>query len=288
MTRHRLANSEIALTIDRKGAEMQSLTDADGGEYLWQAGPEWPRRAPNLFPIVGRLKGDRLLHRGQSYPMGQHGFARDLDFEWIAREAQHCHLRLRDNDETRARYPFAFHFDILYRLDGPAIHIAYRIVNTGDAVLPASVGAHPAFAWPLPSMAEKTGHWLEFDASVAGSARLLRDGLLTRETQPMPIENRLMPLEDSLFDRDALIFDPAPGSSVRYGAGRQSRIEVAWDAQFRQLGVWSRSHGDFLCIEPWRGHASPEDFDGDILDKPGMMLIAPGAQARLAWRITLL
>ena len=27
-------------------------------------------------------------------------------------------------------------------------------------------------------------------------------------------------------------------------------MEVAWDG-FRDLGVWSREGGDFVCIEPW-------------------------------------
>lgn len=64
----------ISATIVGQGAELVSLRDADGTEFLWQAGPAWRRHSPVLFPIVGRLKGDQLRHRGQNYPMTQHGF----------------------------------------------------------------------------------------------------------------------------------------------------------------------------------------------------------------------
>ena len=63
---------------------------------------------------------------------------------------------------------------------------------------------------------------------------------------------------------------------MRYTAPGAPAIEVAWEG-FRQLGLWSRAEGDFLCIEPWHGTASPSDFDGEFLDKPGLMLLPPGA-----------
>jgi len=77
---HTLQSEAISATIKGAGAELCSLRNAEGLELLWQAGPEWPRHAPLLFPIVGRLKNDQLRHRGKTYPMTQHGFARDRRF----------------------------------------------------------------------------------------------------------------------------------------------------------------------------------------------------------------
>ena len=71
---------------------------------------------------------------------------------------------------------------------------------------------------------------------------------------------------------------------MRYTAPEASAIEVAWEG-FKELGIWSREDGDFLCIEPWHGTASPTDFDGEFCDKPGLMLIAPGEHRSLAMRI---
>jgi galactose mutarotase-like enzyme len=83
--RHTLRGGGIEATVKAHGAELCSLKDAQGAELIWQAGAAWPRHAPLLFPIVGRLKNDALRHRGKTYPMTQHGFARDQVFEWTER-----------------------------------------------------------------------------------------------------------------------------------------------------------------------------------------------------------
>ena len=98
----------ISATIVGQGAELVSLRDAEGTELLWQAGPAWRRHSPVLFPIVGRLTGDQLRHQGRSYPMTQHGFARDKRFTWAEQGPRSCTLVLTDDADTRAHYPFAF------------------------------------------------------------------------------------------------------------------------------------------------------------------------------------
>jgi galactose mutarotase-like enzyme len=74
--RHTLRGDGVTATVLAQGAELCSLKTEQGLELLWQAGPEWRRHAPLLFPIVGKLKNDQLCHRGKRYPMIQHGFAR--------------------------------------------------------------------------------------------------------------------------------------------------------------------------------------------------------------------
>ena len=146
---HDVVATEHLTAIKRAGAELCSLRNAEGLELLWQAGPAWPRHSPLLFPIVGRLKNDQLRHRGKTYPMTQHGFARDLRFSWLRREPNLCQLVLCDEPDTRSRYPFAFHLEVTYAVSGAELEVTLRIDNHGDEVLPASIGAHPAFNWPL-------------------------------------------------------------------------------------------------------------------------------------------
>lgn len=112
---HTISAGGVTASIKAVGAELCSLKTTAGLELLWQAGPAWPRHAPWLFPIVGRLKDDQLRHRGRTYPMTQHGFARDLRFTWLERTAESCVLRLTDDETTRARYPFAFRLTLTYR-----------------------------------------------------------------------------------------------------------------------------------------------------------------------------
>src|SRR6202000_1276495 len=116
--RHTIRGDGITATVLAHGAELSSLKTAEGTELIWQAGPEWRRHAPLLFPIVGKLKNDQLRHGGKSYPMTQHGFARDSRFEWVERGAASCRLVLTDNAQTRSHYPFAFRLTATYALRG--------------------------------------------------------------------------------------------------------------------------------------------------------------------------
>jgi galactose mutarotase-like enzyme len=278
----------ISATVVGQGAELVSLRGADGTEFLWQAGPEWRRHSPVLFPIVGRLKGDQLHHQGQTYPMTQHGFARDKPFAWAQREPGACTLVLTDDADTRAHYPFAFRLAVTYTLDRRQLDVTFDITNTGDELLPASIGAHPAFNWPLLPDLAKTDYRLIFADDEPAPIRRLKDGLLLKTPQPTPVEGKTLALSERLFDEDAVIMDQPASTSVRYGAERGPALEMSWQG-FRELGIWSKPGGaPFLCIEPWHGIASPVDFDGDFVDKPGLMLIAPAAKRVLSYQIRLL
>ncbi len=274
-TFHEFGTPGLAARVLAQGAELCALRDSTGRDYLWSAGPAWPRHAPNLFPIVGRLPDDTLTHEGRAYRMPQHGFARDLCFTWIERSATGCTLALTDSPETREMYPFAFRFLLRYTAVGEALHIAFTVENTGTATLPASMGAHPAFRWPITPGTPKEAYTLEFAQAEPEPLRMLARGLLVPQPRPTPIVGTTLALADALFAQDALILPSPRSRSVRYGAATGPSLTVAWSG-FEQLGVWSRSGGDFVCIEPWCGMATPAGFSGDFIDKPWLMLIPPG------------
>ena len=102
--------------------------------------------------------------------------------------------------------------------------------------------------------------------------------------EPNPIQGKTLALSEQLFQDDAVILDQPASTSVRYAADRGPSIEVSWQG-FRELGVWSKLGATLLCIEPWHGFASPTDFDGEFIDKPGLMQIASGATRILNYRI---
>ncbi len=277
----------ISATIVAQGAELVSLRNAEGLEFLWQAGPEWRRHSPVLFPIVGRLKGDQLRHRGRTYPMTQHGFARDRRFEWAERGPRSCTLVLTDDADTLSHYPFAFSLAINYSVADGDLSIRFEITNTGDETLPASIGAHPAFNWPLRPDLAKTHYRLTFAEPERAPVRRLKDGLLLAASQPTPVDGKILELSERLFVDDAVVLDRPASRSVRYAAEGGPAIEMSWDG-FQELGVWSKPGGaPFLCIEPWHGIASPVDFDGEFVDKPGLMLIESGTKHSLSYQIRL-
>ena len=281
----------VSAVVKAEGAELVSLKDAGGDELLWQAGPEWPRHAPVLFPVVGRLSGDRLRHGGQSYSMGQHGFARDRLFEAAETGEDRLVMRLRDDAESRAIYPFPFVLDIIYALDGVSLSVTTRVTNPGEATLACGVGAHPGFRWPLADGIAKDHHRIVFDTKETGSALGVEAGLLGA-SKPLPFDGKTLPLSEALFERDALVMPNVASRSVSYdaldGAGEVVRsLTVSWKG-YGDLGIWSKPGGaPFVCIEPWYSMASPVDFDGDIFDKPGILILEPGDSRDFTWRVAL-
>lgn len=283
---HTIHGDGLTATVLAHGAELCSLRTAAGLELVWQAGPEWKRHAPLLFPIVGKLKNDTLHHRGKSYSMTQHGFARDTRFEWLERGHSSCRLVLGDDAQTRARFPFAFRLAVTYTLRGAGLDVSFEIANLGEEMLPASIGGHPAFNWPLLPGADKESYRLSFSRDEPAPIRRLKDGLLRPQPEPSPIRGPELALSEALFVDDAIILDRLASPSVRYAAPEGPSLEMSWDG-FRELGIWSKPDGaPFLCIEPWRGFASPLEFDGQFVDKPGLMHINPGETERLGFRIS--
>ncbi len=283
---HTLQGGAISATIKAAGAELCSLKNAEGLELLWQAGPAWPRHAPILFPIVGRLKNDELRHRGKTYSMTQHGFARDQTFDWRERGRSSCTLDLTDNAASRARFPFAFRLAVTYAVDDVHLDVRFEITNTGEETLPASLGGHPAFNWPLSPGLPKETYGIHFAKEEPAPIRRLTGGLLREKPEPTPIAGKYLALSEQLFSDDAVILDRPASTSIRYAADRGPMIAMQWQG-FRELGIWSKPDGaPFLCLEPWRGFASPLDFDGEFTDKPGLMTIAPGMTEILSYRIS--
>jgi galactose mutarotase-like enzyme len=286
---HTIRSGVLTATIKAQGAELCSLKDGSGVEFIWQAGPAWPRHAPLLFPIVGRLANDELRHLGKTYRMTQHGFARDSRFVWGERGESRCTLVLEDSEATRALYPFAFRLTATYAIDEAGLDLTLEIANAGVETLPASLGGHPAFNWPLQPGVAKEDYALTFASAERSPVRRLDGGLLRAATEPSPLSGMVLSLSEPLFADDAIIFDRIASNSVRYAPGQGAAagpwLKLSWRG-FRELGLWSKPSGaPFLCIEPWRGHASPAGFDGEFSDKPGLMHIARGAEERLSYRI---
>lgn len=286
MAFHDLANDALSISINEFGAELSSLRDGAGRELLWQGGPEWKRRAPVLFPIVGRLPGDRLVTGGRTYRMTQHGFARDQQFR-AERLGESCiGFTLVDNEETREQFPFAFRLQLRFGLAGNVLTVEYELENPGPSVLRASLGGHPGFRWPLPGARSRAGHRIVFEREeTAPVRRISKKGLLLAEPVPTPVENGVLELRDELFADDAIIFDRLASRSVRYSAPGAPAIAIAFP-DFPLLGVWSKSPGEFVCIEPWFGMTTPKGFEGDYADRPGQLALEPGQSRNLVQTIT--
>ena len=105
---------------------------------------------PVLFPICGNLPGDALVLPEGTFPLAQHGFARDLPWSIAPlADGSGVALRLEDGPESRPHFPFAFALELELRLQPSALAITARISHRGAAgadPLPFSLGLHPYIA----------------------------------------------------------------------------------------------------------------------------------------------
>lgn len=105
---------------------------------------------PVLFPICGNLPGDVLTLPQGTFPLAQHGFARDLPWSIAPlADGSGVALRLEDGPQSRPHFPFAFALELELQLHPSALAITARITNRGEAgtaALPFSLGLHPYIA----------------------------------------------------------------------------------------------------------------------------------------------
>ena len=144
-----IKNEALTIKVKKHGAELASIV-CDGREYLWQADEAfWKRHSPVLFPLVGAVWGGKFRSHGEEFAMGQHGFARDMDFTLIHETADELRYALCSTEETLKRYPYPFRLEIGYRLEGRSVRVTWHVENSGQEVMAFQIGAHPAFYWPM-------------------------------------------------------------------------------------------------------------------------------------------
>lgn len=274
-----IQNSCLTVGVKDAGAELCSIKDAAGTEYLFDANPAyWGRSAPVLFPFVGSLKEKAFVYEGKTYPMGQHGFARDMTFCLLKQKEDEIWFRLESDVETLAKYPFAFVLDIGYRLEKNTVRVLWEVRNPSEEKdLYFSIGAHPAFLCP-PCGGGMDGCCLGFDLPGDLSYRLLNSqGLVTQQTHTLPLQNGLFCLYPGLFDRDALIVEGKQTGRVWLADGEKKPfVTVEFNAPL--FGIWSPAgkNAPFVCIEPWYGRCDAEDFSGDLTQREYGNCISPG------------
>ena len=67
---HEVENSQFRISVKQTGAELCSIQSLGScREYIWGGDPDvWAAHAPNLFPVIGRLKNKAFVYRGKEYP----------------------------------------------------------------------------------------------------------------------------------------------------------------------------------------------------------------------------
>lgn len=269
----KLENEKIKIEVDTAGAELKKLIlKKNNKNYLWHGDSEyWGRRAPVLFPIVGRLKDNKYIYQGKEYKMTQHGFARDKDFKLIEEKDNLLRYRLEAGDSTLEIYPFHFILDIIYKIERNKLSIKYHVKNGNEEEMYFSIGAHPAFYWPLTEEEEKEDYYLEFEKKEEAVRYLLDKGLLNHETEKIINDSKILELQADTFKDDALVFKDLKSEAVTLKSRNSERKIKMEFKSFPYLGIWSQSaEAPFICIEPWQGIADSVDSSGKLEEKEGI------------------
>ncbi len=276
----RLATPQLAVEIAEHGAELRSVRDSSGAEWLWQGDPAWwSNRAPLLFPVIGRSPADHVTIAGASYPMGSHGFARHSDFAVEDADATSARLVLADSAATRAAFPFAFRLELAYRLEARTLGIVATVANRDNYEMPFQFGFHPGFAWPLPRSAGETHRVTLANGGAPPLYRLDADKLLVPAPLPSPFSAGELVPEAQMFVDDAMLFPEGAGERMSFAAAGGARVELRC-ANLPNFAIWQKPGAPYLCLEPWHGTA-PLAGSGDALaSRHGRALLAPGASMR--------
>jgi len=287
---HVLENEWIKTEISVHGAELQSIFHKQIQlEYLWQGDSSyWPRRAPILFPIVGKLKENIFNYQDKTYSLPQHGFARDKKFEVIHKTTSKIIFRLQSTEETLKQYPFHFILDIGYSIFESQVIISYTVQNSeNNKDLIFSIGAHPGFLCPLKAHEQFNDYYLEFDKEESLERVLLEGGLRSSAMEAIQISEKILPLHQDLFEvKDAIVLkgmksDRISLKSKNHGNGLHFNFKgYPW------FGIWSKP-GPFICLEPWMGVADDVLSNQDFTEKEGIQRLAAGKHVSYSYSIEL-
>lgn len=282
-----LRDGVIRLAVSSHGAEPSSLRAPDGTELLWDARSPWKRHAPVLFPVICRVPHDEVTVAGDRFPMPQHGLARDLDFQVVETAGDRATYVLRTDASTLDHYPYEFTLAIGYLVAGGTLTVTYDVENNGPSQMPYALGWHPAFRWPLGEADAGGEHVVLFDEREPAPFRRVVDNLLAPEEHRSVVVDRRLPLRRELFDEGAVIMTDVVSRGLEYRAPDGHGFRMEWEG-FGGITIWTATpdRGDFVCIEPWAGSPAPVDFEGELVDHPGVQVLEPGERATHVVRLT--
>ena len=289
MALFQISNDRITIQVDSMGAELRSLKEiASGREYMWNADPQyWKRTSPVLFPLVGAVKDGAYRVEGREYPMGQHGFARDAEFQLKSQVASEIWFTLESGEETLKKYPYPFVLELGYELVDSSVVVKWRVKNPGTECLYFSIGGHPAFLCPIEEGTKQSDYRLRFDTGEQVVSSCLENGLVSGQTITYKLRNGELSVTESLFDKDALVIEHDQAHSVAIVSpdGREY-LKVEFDAPL--FGIWSPpgKQAPFICIEPWYGRCDRKDYAGEWKEREWMQSLDAGGTFSADYKIT--
>jgi len=278
-----IKNEFLTVRISTLGAELKSITDITGKEWLHQGDMIfWNQSAPILFPVCGNVTDNTIKVKGKKYNMKGHGFAMTSEFNLMECTEDLAVFSLVSNDETKKIYPYDFELIVTYKLLGKSIDVSFEVINDSEETMYFSIGAHEGYI----CIEGLSNYQLVFEN---------KEFKKPVYTQHEPAQAHINTengytqyhLCDELFDDTMPMFiqpESNAVSLVNKETGEKVRVEFE---DFDNLLVWSKPGAQYVCIEPWCGMAEFGKVFDDISKKDDIHSLEPNEQFEIHHIITI-
>ena len=286
----KISNKYLELTVSSHGAEKQALVSKETNiNYLRDVDNYWNRKAPLLFPIVGKLRDLKTFINNKEYSMNQHGFVRDQEFELYSQTESEIVLVNKFNEETLKKYPFEYQVFVKYTLVEKSLYTEFIVKNLDYQVIPFNYGGHPGFRLPLYENETFEDYSVKFEKTENFDAPTvnLENGTLNFD-KTIPYKNiDEIKLNYKYFEIDAIVIPEVKSQSVKLVNKDNKGIKFDF-LGFPSLAIWTKPNAPFVCLEPWIGYADHSDSNYQFIEKDNMQFLNPGETFSATYTITIL
>lgn len=287
---HSLQNDLLKITINETGAELSNISSVKNNtSFMWEGNPKvWGGIAPNLFPVIGALKDSAYFFNNKKFNLPKHGFIRNNDdIKLIDQTEDRLTFKLKYSDTYLKMYPFKFEFTISYILEKNRINVEHTVNNLGDDTMYFSLGGHPAFKCPVYENESYHDYSLVFEQKEHAKTHLINmeNGLISNKTEIVLNNSDRIALTHNLFSKDALVFKDLKSRRATLKSSKSGEVLSVNFKDFSYLGIWAKTNGDFVCIEPWLGVADNENTNQNFIEKEGILSLEPKKHFTAAYQI---
>ncbi len=283
-----LKSGNIQIGINSRGAEQEHLI-YNGKDYMRVRDEFWNRKAPVLFPIVGKLRDLKTYIDGKLYSMNQHGFARDLEFTLESKSDNKLTFISIYSDDTLKMYPYKYNLRISYEIEGNTLKVRFEVVNKGKDKMYFNIGGHPGFRLPMYDNEKFEDYKVVFEEEESFDAPTvnMENGTLDFNNT-IPYKNiKEIKLDYKYFEIDAIVAPHLKSRSVKLVNKKGKGIKFSY-VGFNTLAIWTKPNAPFVCLEPWQGYADHSDSDYNFIKKDDIVSLKYNESYECGYNITIL
>ncbi len=294
---YKIKSKDIEVAVDSVGAQLSSVRDCDGIEYIWQKNPDvWAKSAPVLFPVVGRSRGGILEIEGKDYNMPIHGFIQGREMPLYKAEENKVTFLLEQNDEIRKIYPYDFKFYVVFEVEEKKLSVTYKVENKDSRDMYFGIGGHPGFSTQLKEGDKYEDYRIEFeyDEPLYSNSSCTEPDVEICSDEKYLVEKQgnILPLKRDLFVKDAMIFEDIKSKVIWLKSDKHNKgIKFSY-ADYPTIAIWSKGPGfpgaTYVCFEPWQSMGYRTKEGRRIEDKFQIAKLEPNGVKEYTFEIEIL